>query len=105
MCKLRLKNVQFHTILDFSMWMGAVDAGKKTAHKVLNNGLSVMVYPVRFPGFSLLWEAQQVFYTILQGGTREIFTTSPDSTETQLVLKSRKGFVKLALQHGTGLVC
>ena len=68
---------------DFSMWMGAVDAGKRTAAKVLQAGYSLMVFP---------------------GGSREIFTTDPNSTDVTFVLNCRKGFVKLALKHGVDLV-
>ena len=67
----------------FSMWMGAVDAGKKTATRVLKAGYSLMVFP---------------------GGSREIFTTDPESNTVTFVVKPRKGFVKLALRHGTHLV-
>jgi len=66
---------------EICLWMGAVDAGAPTAKKILQKGFSLLIYP---------------------GGTKEIFTTDPDSKETKLVM--RKGFVKLALQHGCDLV-
>ena len=68
---------------DICLWMGAVDASKRNARRVLADGTTVFVYP---------------------GGSKEIFSTDPNSAATELVLKHRKGFVKLALERGTSLV-
>jgi 2-acylglycerol O-acyltransferase 2 len=66
---------------------GAVDAGRATAHKVLDAGLSAIVYP---------------------GGSAEIFTTEPSSGRgddtTTFLLSNRKGFIKLALEHRVPIV-
>ena len=63
--------------------MGAVDASRKSAEQVLKKGLSIIVYP---------------------GGSKEIFNTNPSSKKNKLVLKDRKGFIKLAIRHGIDLV-
>ena len=63
--------------------MGAVDAGRTTASRVLDDDCSVAVYP---------------------GGSREIFSTDPNSSETKVYLSKRRGFVKLAIAHGAALV-
>lgn len=68
---------------EICLWMGAVDAGRKTAERVLNSGLSISVYP---------------------GGSREIFETDPKSRNTVAVLRRRKGFVRLAVRNGAELV-
>ena len=68
---------------DLTLWMGAVDASRSSASKVLEKDISVCVYP---------------------GGSKEIFKTNPASTVTRLVLKERKGFIKLAIAHGADLV-
>lgn len=68
---------------EFCLWMAGVDASRSTSEKVLKEGNSIIVYP---------------------GGTREIFRTDPHSKETQLVLQSRLGFIKLAMRHGADLV-
>ena len=68
---------------EICLWMGAVDAGRKTAERVLRSDLSVSVYP---------------------GGSREIFETDPRSTTTVAVLRRRKGFVALAARNGADLV-
>ena len=68
---------------EICLWMGAVDAGRRTAERVLKAGKSVVVYP---------------------GGSREIFDTDPNSSETRCHLTRRKGFVRLALKHGAELV-
>jgi len=68
---------------EICLWMGAVDAGRRTAEHVLKAGKSVVVYP---------------------GGSREIFDTDPNSAETRCHLTKRKGFVRLALKHGAELV-
>ena len=48
-----------------------------------SEGLSVCVYP---------------------GGSREIFDTDPNVAHTTLYLTKRRGFVRLAMQHGADLV-
>ena len=63
--------------------MGAADAGRATASRVLDEGISVVVY---------------------SGGSREIFDTDPNSTETKIYLTKRRGFVRLAMRHGADLV-
>lgn len=68
---------------EICLWMGAVDAGRRTAARVLRENLSVAVYP---------------------GGSREIFETDPNSTNTTAVLNRRKGFVRLAAANGADLV-
>ena len=68
---------------EICLWFGAVDAGRKTAENVLRNNMSVAVYP---------------------GGSREIFSTDPNSSITTVVLNKRKGFVKLAVKESAELV-
>lgn len=68
---------------EICLWMGAVDAGRTTASRALDEGISVVVYP---------------------GGSREIFDTDPNSTETKIYLTKRRGFVRLAMRHGADLV-
>jgi len=68
---------------EFCLWLGAIDASRKSAEKALKSGLSLMVYP---------------------GGSKEIFHTRPGSDEITIVLNERLGFVKLAIQHGASLV-
>ncbi|KAE9006704.1 hypothetical protein PR001_g17140 [Phytophthora rubi] len=68
---------------ELCLWMGGVDASRSTGEKVLDEGNSIVVYP---------------------GGVAGIFKTNPNSKETQLVLKNRLGFVKLAMSHGADLV-
>ncbi|KAJ8566177.1 hypothetical protein ON010_g6948 [Phytophthora cinnamomi] len=68
---------------EMCLWMGGVDASRSTGEKVLKEGNSIIVYP---------------------GGVPEIFRTDPNSKETQLVLKKRFGFIKLAMRQGVDLV-
>ncbi|KAG2779747.1 hypothetical protein PC129_g13580 [Phytophthora cactorum] len=68
---------------DICLWLGGVDASRSTGEKALKEGNSVIVYP---------------------GGVPEIFRTDPNSKETQLVLKQRLGFIKLAMRQGADLV-
>lgn len=68
---------------EISLWLGAVDASVSVARRVLEAGLSIVVYP---------------------GGSREIFKTDKRSRETVLELKERTGFVRLAMQYGAPLV-
>lgn len=66
---------------EIGLWTGGVDAGRATALRVLRDGMSVLVYP---------------------GGSREANLTHPDRPETTLIL--RKGFIRVAMQHGASLV-
>lgn len=66
---------------ELSVWLAAVDARRSSAHKCMESGYNVSVYP---------------------GGTAEILTTDPYSNKTTLL--ARKGFIKLALQYGTPIV-
>lgn len=68
---------------EMCLWMGAIDASKKTAVHCLKAGKSLIIYP---------------------GGSKEIFETNPNLNDVTLVLNNRKGFIKLALEHGTPLV-
>jgi hypothetical protein len=68
---------------EISLWLGAVDASKRTAQKVLAANKSVIVYP---------------------GGSKEIFLTDEKSTRTSLQLKDRQGFIALAMEQGADLV-
>jgi len=63
------------------MWLGCVDAGKKTTKKVLNSGKHLYVLP---------------------GGEAEQLLT--EYKKHRVFLNSRKGFVKLAIEHGAALV-
>ena len=38
------------------------------------------------------------------GGTKELMTTDPTSTDTKMVLLDRYGFIKLALTHGIDII-
>uniref|UniRef100_K3X4P8 Acyltransferase n=1 Tax=Globisporangium ultimum (strain ATCC 200006 / CBS 805.95 / DAOM BR144) TaxID=431595 RepID=K3X4P8_GLOUD len=68
---------------ELCLWLGAVDAGRSTADKVLKAKYSICVYP---------------------GGVPEIFLADPNTKENKIVLKNRLGFVKLAIRHGAELV-
>jgi len=63
------------------MWLGCVDAGKATAKRILRKGYHMYVLPGG--------EAEQM---LTQRGKQRVF------------LNKRKGFVKLALEHGASLV-
>ena len=62
---------------------GGVDASRASAHRVMQAGLSMFVYP---------------------GGSYEIFETDPNQDETLFVLQKRRGFVRMAMQYGAPLV-
>lgn len=68
---------------EISLWLGAVDASRRVADKVLAGGHSVIVYP---------------------GGSKEIFRTDRRSKDTVLELAQVTGFVRLAIEHGAPLV-
>jgi len=63
------------------LWSYCIDASKKSAVRALQNGTSLLLYP---------------------GGVKEQLMT--ERGRHRVFLKSRKGFVKLALQHGCSLV-
>mmetsp|Transcript_1111 Transcript_1111/g.1453 ORF Transcript_1111/g.1453 Transcript_1111/m.1453 type:complete len:313 (+) Transcript_1111:50-988(+) len=66
---------------EFCLWLGCVDASKKMATKVLSEGFSTL---------------------ILVGGEQEQVRARPG--DHTIYLKRRKGFVRLALEHGCALV-
>ncbi|KAG5176427.1 diacylglycerol acyltransferase [Tribonema minus] len=70
-------------VREICLWLGAVDARRAVAAKILAQGTSILLYP---------------------GGSREIFTTDGDSKETVLELSRRLGFIRLAVQSGASLV-
>jgi len=63
-------------------WVNATDVGKKNLLKLISNGISPVICP---------------------GGVQEV-TLMSSKDECVLYLKERKGFVKLAIQHGLPLV-
>ena len=69
-------------VRDICLMLGAVDAGRKTALRVLGAGKSLHVYP---------------------GGSREVFMTDP-ADHDRVYVSGRKGFVNLALTTGSPLV-
>ena len=69
-------------VRDICLALGAVDAGRKTALRVLGAGLNVHVYP---------------------GGSREVFMTDP-ADHDRVYLTGRKGFINLALTTGSELI-
>jgi 2-acylglycerol O-acyltransferase 2 len=81
----RVATVSFNFMLpvwrDIIMGLGFVDASRESVEYLLKHDKSVM---------------------IVIGGAREALYANPGSTE--LVLKDRQGFVKLALKHGASLV-
>ncbi|KAJ8575486.1 hypothetical protein ON010_g3728 [Phytophthora cinnamomi] len=68
---------------EMCLWMGGVDASRSTGEELLKKGYIIVIYP---------------------GGVPEIFKTDPNSKETQLVLKKRLGFIKLAMRERAGLI-
>lgn len=62
-------------------WIGCIGADRNTVAKALREGCSVGLYP---------------------GGVAEMVRT--DTVAERLVLKDRKGFVQLALEHGVSIV-
>mmetsp|Transcript_28309 Transcript_28309/g.53925 ORF Transcript_28309/g.53925 Transcript_28309/m.53925 type:complete len:313 (+) Transcript_28309:208-1146(+) len=63
------------------LWLGGVDAGRSTAQSVLRNGWSLYILP---------------------GGEMEQMLTREG--EHHVFLSKRKGFVRLALEHGVDLI-
>ncbi|KAL6052944.1 Diacylglycerol O-acyltransferase 2 [Balamuthia mandrillaris] len=76
-------SVVFHipVVREAALWTGAVDASAFNAKKVLSSGSSLAVIP---------------------GGSAELLESQPGTNV--LVLKNRKGFIRLALQFGCDLV-
>lgn len=66
---------------DLLLWSGFVDAARYSAHRVLNSGLSIALVP---------------------GGATEALYADPH--KDVVYLSPRKGFIRLALQHGASLV-
>ncbi len=95
---------------EICLWLGAIDASRHVAENQLENGRSLFVYPVRASHHTNLLHTVnsslgRVLHGCGQGGSREIFHTTPTSKETVLEITHRTGFVKLALRYGTPLVC
>jgi hypothetical protein len=63
------------------LFLGCVDAGSSTAHYNLKKNRSILIYI---------------------GGEKEQLMTTYD--EQKIYVKSRKGFIKLALQYGAHLL-
>lgn len=66
---------------ELCLWLGVVDAGASTAHKVLSQGFSMQLYP---------------------GGIQEQLACN--STSPCVVAKDRGGFIKLALAYDVPIV-
>ncbi|KJE94068.1 2-acylglycerol O-acyltransferase 2-A [Capsaspora owczarzaki ATCC 30864] len=66
---------------DLLLASGVVDAARYSAHKIMRNGYSI---------------------TLVPGGATEALYANPD--KDVVVLKKRRGFVRLALEHGASLV-
>jgi hypothetical protein len=69
-------------VREFSLCSGALDASKRVLQKILNRGESLFIIP---------------------GGSQELLLTDT-TTDTKLVITDRKGFVKLAIAHGTDII-
>jgi 2-acylglycerol O-acyltransferase 2 len=69
-------------VREFSLFSGALDASKRVLQKILNRGESLFIIP---------------------GGSAELMLTDT-TTDTKMVITDRKGFVKLAIAHGTDIV-
>lgn len=76
---------QFYTpgVRETTIWAAAVDASRHILNVVIKAGESVY-----------LWV----------GGTKELMTTDPNSTDTKIVILDRYGFIKLAISHGIDIV-
>eukprot|EP00239_Pterosperma_sp_CCMP1384_P005371 CAMPEP_0197860482 /NCGR_PEP_ID=MMETSP1438-20131217/35881_1 /TAXON_ID=1461541 /ORGANISM="Pterosperma sp., Strain CCMP1384" /LENGTH=342 /DNA_ID=CAMNT_0043477361 /DNA_START=271 /DNA_END=1299 /DNA_ORIENTATION=- len=70
-------------VREFSLFSGAMDASRKVLKRMLKQGHSIFLLP---------------------GGTKELMLTDGASKDTKLVLLDRKGFVKLAVEHGSDIV-
>lgn len=89
---------------------GAVSASRKSIDYVLNskpNGnVVVLVVSLHFAAQSMLTHIsyikanQYLLYLLKVGGAPESLDTHSDVEDIILILKPRKGFIKLALKHG-----
>lgn len=70
-------------VREFSLCCGCLDASRQVLTRAIERGENVMLLP---------------------GGEKEMMLTDGTSTCTRLVLSDRKGFVRLAVQHGMDLV-
>jgi len=70
-------------VREFSLSAGCLDAGKKTLVKAINHGENIILLP---------------------GGIKEMMLTDGESSDTQLVMKDRKGYAKLAIENGLTIV-
>ncbi|KAH9193324.1 hypothetical protein AeNC1_004699 [Aphanomyces euteiches] len=70
-------------IRELCLWLAGVDASADVADSVLDNGMSVVLYP---------------------GSLSEVLSTSTSSSEMELMLHQHLDFVKLAIRHGVSLV-
>ena len=70
-------------VREFSLCCGCLDASRPVLTRAIARGENVMLLP---------------------GGEKEMMLTDGASSQTQLVLLDRKGFVRLAIQHGLALV-
>ena len=85
-CSLQPALAQIPGSREICLWMGAIDANRRTAANVLKKGLSLMVRSRR-SGLTCMHSA--CAFQIYPGGSKEIFLTDPTSKDTVLV--SRKG--------------
>lgn len=77
---------------ELCLWMGAVNADRKVATQLAS--ARVPIDDVNSSG--------KVSLMVYGGGSKEIFASPRDSTVTTLY--ARKGFIKLAIQHGLPIV-
>ena len=70
-------------VREFSLCCGCLDASRSVLTRAIKRGENIILLP---------------------GGEKEMMRTDGASTETQLVINDRKGFVRLAVTHGMELV-
>lgn len=70
-------------IREFSLWAGTLDASKPVLERAIRRGENI---------------------TLLPGGIDEMNLTDGSAKDTKLVMVERKGFVKLAIEHGMDIV-
>lgn len=75
--------LQFPVVRNILTSIGCVDASRKSALKCLSKGKSL---------------------GISSGGIAEMFENHPKSKQETILLRKRKGFIKLALQSGASIV-